>query len=238
MRGRARRLYAARQRLGPAGLDTRDARRAERCGASRCARNGVASWRGQAEEGPRPFDLARVAIPRNQSRWRALPPPLVGAGRGGGSRGRKNAAQWVQVIEAYSMMVAGASALPSTMSGSGGSAFRASITVGVGAPESASAAVARNTRASATAAGRRRARSWKGMGASLIGDGKGAALHVYGRRGATAIDEGGPAAAPPPPCSAWSPLCPVNVAGSANGRLLEQPPVAGSEPVTPQGGTL
>jgi hypothetical protein len=34
------------------------------------------------------------------------------------------------------------------------------------------------------------------------------------------------------------PLCPVNVAGSANGRLLEQPPVAGSEPVTPQGGTL
>jgi hypothetical protein len=33
-------------------------------------------------------------------------------------------------------------------------------------------------------------------------------------------------------------LCPVNVAGSANGRLLEQLPVAGSEPVTPQGGTL
>ena len=28
---------AARQRLGPAGLDTRDARRADRCGASRCA---------------------------------------------------------------------------------------------------------------------------------------------------------------------------------------------------------
>jgi len=33
------------------------------------------------------------------------------------------------------------------------------------------------------------------------------------------------------------PLCPVNVAGSANGRLLKQPPVAGSEPVTPEGGT-
>ena len=33
------------------------------------------------------------------------------------------------------------------------------------------------------------------------------------------------------------PLCPVNVAGSANGRLFEQPPVAGSEPVATTGGT-
>src|SRR5271156_1886140 len=92
------------------------------------------------------------------------------------------------------MMVAGASALPSTMSCSGGSAFRASITVGVGAPDSASAAVARNTRASA--AGRQRARSRKDMNASLFGDGKGAVLNLYGRPCAAAIDKGGPAAAP------------------------------------------
>jgi hypothetical protein len=32
-------------------------------------------------------------------------------------------------------------------------------------------------------------------------------------------------------------LCPENVTELANGRLLEQPPVAGSEPVIPRGET-
>ena len=67
------------------------------------------------------------------------------------------AAQWLQVIEAYSMIVTGASARPSTMSGSGGAAFRASSAAGVSALESASAAEGSSASASAATAGRRRA---------------------------------------------------------------------------------
>jgi hypothetical protein len=34
---------------------------------------------------------------------------------------------------------------------------------------------------------------------------------------------------------AHDPLCPKNLADCANGRLLEQPPVVGREPVDPKG---
>ncbi len=40
----------------------------------------------------------------------------------------------------------------------------------------------------------------------------------------------------PNPSPPNDPSCPGNVAESANGRVLEQPPVAGSEPVVPRGG--
>ena len=63
------------------------------------------------------------------------------------------AAQWLQVIEAYSMIVAGASAAPSTMSGSGPGCISAAATA---ASEAAAAGPPRAT--SARSAGRRKAR--------------------------------------------------------------------------------
>ena len=51
MRRRAGRLRRARQCLGPAGLDARDARRPQRDRASRRPRDGLAPRRRQAEEG-------------------------------------------------------------------------------------------------------------------------------------------------------------------------------------------
>src|SRR5208337_2341667 len=71
------------------------------------------------------------------------------------------AAQWLQVREAYSMIVASASARPSTTSGSACGAASAWMTAGDGAAASASAAAAKS--AKTAKATRRRA----GMGDKL-----------------------------------------------------------------------